>query len=219
MVTTGLAEGPGWRDFALVRHQRRHGPLVGTLILGVLWAAWHFPLFLTEWGAWMGGADPMAVLQFVAFRVVLSVVVTWVFNRTNGSLPLAIVAHVSNSTFVQVESTKDIPMTRVPRTVLCWTAPCPASRERFVYMADISVSETGPRSFEVDLDGTTHSVSIPEDLIKELNLPEDDLERVVRESFGFLLEREPASSIMQEFSLDVIPTYFPEYKKELPKRL
>ena len=86
-------------------------------------------------------------------------------------------------------------------------------------MADISVSETGPRSFEVDLDGTTHSVSIPEDLIKELNLPEDDLERVVRESFGFLLEREPASSIMREFSLDVIPTYFPEYKEELPKRL
>ncbi len=88
-------------------------------------------------------------------------------------------------------------------------------------MADITVSETGPRTFEVDLGdaGTTHSVSVPEDLIQELNLPEDDLERVVRESFEFLLEREPASSIMREFSLDVIPTYFPEYKEELPKRL
>lgn len=35
MVTTGLAEEPGWRDFALPRHQRLQGPLAGTLILGV----------------------------------------------------------------------------------------------------------------------------------------------------------------------------------------
>ena len=88
-------------------------------------------------------------------------------------------------------------------------------------MADIAVSETGPRSFEVSLAeaGTTHSVTVPDDLVEELDLPEDDLERVVRASFEFLLEREPASSIMREFSLDVIPTYFPEYKEELPMRL
>jgi membrane protease YdiL (CAAX protease family) len=55
MVTTGLAEEPGWRDFALVRHQRLHGPLLGTLILGVLWAGWHLPLFLTDWGRGMVG--------------------------------------------------------------------------------------------------------------------------------------------------------------------
>ena len=102
MVTTGLAEEPGWRDFALVRHQRQHGPLLGTLILGVLWGVWHVPLFFTEWGAWMGGAAPLAILQFVAFAVALSVAVTWLFNRTNGSLPLAMVAHVSNNTFVSL---------------------------------------------------------------------------------------------------------------------
>jgi hypothetical protein len=60
---------------------------------------------------------------------------------------------------------------------------------------------------------------VPESLIKELELPEDDLERVVRESFDFLLEREPASSIMSEFSLDVISRYFPEYPQELRQRL
>jgi hypothetical protein len=53
---------------------------------------------------------------------------------------------------------------------------------------------------------------VPEGLIRELRLPEDDLEGVVRESFRFLLEREPASSILPEFSLDVLPTYFPEYR-------
>lgn len=88
-------------------------------------------------------------------------------------------------------------------------------------MADISVASTGPRAFEVNLgeSGTTHHVTVPEDLVEELGLSENDLEGVVRESFVFLLEREPASSIMREFSLDVILTYFPEYREELPKRL
>ncbi len=69
-------------------------------------------------------------------------------------------------------------------------------------MADITVTSIGPREFEVqvregDLE-TGHRVTVPESLIDELRLPEGDLERVVRESFVFLLEREPASSIMPE---------------------
>lgn len=102
MLTTGLAEEPGWRDFALVRHQRRHGPLLGTLILSVLWAGWHAPLFLTDWGAGIGGATPRTVLLFLGLCVTLSVVITWVFNRTNESLPLAMVVHASNNTFVSL---------------------------------------------------------------------------------------------------------------------
>lgn len=90
-------------------------------------------------------------------------------------------------------------------------------------MADIDITPTGPREFQVevrDSDGdTSHRVTVPENMIEKLNLPEDDLERVVRESFEFLLEREPASSIMSEFSLDVISGYFPEYEEELPRRL
>jgi hypothetical protein len=88
-------------------------------------------------------------------------------------------------------------------------------------LAHIKVTPTGTREFEVVVgEGeSTHHVKVPEDLVAELSLPEDDLEGVVRESFVFLLERESASSIMPEFSLDVIPNYFPEYKGELPKRL
>ncbi|MFJ3363595.1 CPBP family intramembrane glutamic endopeptidase [Streptomyces anthocyanicus] len=36
MITTGIAEEPGWRDFAMPRLQRRYGPFFGTLILGPL---------------------------------------------------------------------------------------------------------------------------------------------------------------------------------------
>ena len=91
-------------------------------------------------------------------------------------------------------------------------------------MDDIAITSIGPRRFHVQVregDRKTrhYHVTVPENLIAELQLPEDDLDRVVRESFVFLLEREPASSIMPEFSLDVISGYFPEYKETLLDRL
>ncbi len=90
-------------------------------------------------------------------------------------------------------------------------------------MADIAITPMGPREFgvqvrESDLE-TNHRVTVPESLIDDLQLPEDDLERVVRESFLFLLDREPASSILPEFSLNEISRYFPEYTDELTTRL
>lgn len=90
-------------------------------------------------------------------------------------------------------------------------------------MADITVTSIGTRKFHVqirdnDLE-TSHHVVVPETLSNELQLPEDGLDRAVRESFVFLLEREPASSIMSAFSLDVISDYFPEYKEKLLEKL
>ena len=90
-------------------------------------------------------------------------------------------------------------------------------------MAEITITASGEREFDVRVaegDGETrHRVAVPEHLVEELGLREDDLERVVRESFEFLLERESASSIMSEFSLDEISRYFPEYREEVPRRL
>jgi membrane protease YdiL (CAAX protease family) len=108
MITTGVAEEPGWRDFALPRLQRRYGPLVGTLILGPLWGAWHLPLFLTEWGGWpqVNWTTPV---EFVACAIALSVVITWVFNRTGQSLPLVMLLHTSVNTFFSVASTAIFP--------------------------------------------------------------------------------------------------------------
>jgi hypothetical protein len=47
----------------------------------------------------------------------------------------------------------------------------------------------------------------------------DDTERLVRETFAFLLEREPASSILARFDLAVVERYFPEYPAEMRRRL
>ncbi|MGW6442876.1 CPBP family intramembrane glutamic endopeptidase [Lentzea sp. NPDC055074] len=101
MITTGLAEEPGWRDFALPRVQRRFGPLGGTMILGPLWAAWHLPLFLTEWGGWPD-ANWTRPVVFSVFCIAFNVVMTWMFNRTGESLPLSMLLHVSVNNFASV---------------------------------------------------------------------------------------------------------------------
>jgi hypothetical protein len=90
-------------------------------------------------------------------------------------------------------------------------------------MADIKISPLALRAFRVEVrEGqceTTHEVTVPERLVEGLELRDDDLERVVRESFHFLLEREPATSILAQFSLSDISRYFPEYPSELERRL
>ncbi|WP_234356880.1 CPBP family intramembrane glutamic endopeptidase [Streptomyces sp. NBRC 110028] len=101
MVTTGLAEEPGWREFAMPRMQHRYGPVNATLIVGPLWGAWHLPLFLTEWGG--GPADSVLVpVEFLVTVVAFSFVMTWVFNRTHESMPLVMLVHTSVNNFISV---------------------------------------------------------------------------------------------------------------------
>lgn len=61
---------------------------------------------------------------------------------------------------------------------------------------------------------TAHSVSVPDELLAELRQTNPALTatRLVELSFEFLLEREPAASILRQFSLDRIGNYFPEYR-------
>jgi len=44
-------------------------------------------------------------------------------------------------------------------------------------------------------------------------------EELIRKSFEFLLEREPKESILTRFDLSVISRYFPEYEREIKRRL
>ncbi len=95
-----LLEEPGWRGFALPRLQARFGPLRGTLVLGLAWAAWHFPQYLMPaWSAQNGGFTLGAVAVFTASVVPLTVVITWIFNHTRGSVLVAMLVHASTNTF------------------------------------------------------------------------------------------------------------------------
>jgi membrane protease YdiL (CAAX protease family) len=100
-----LFEETGWRGFALPRLQHRLGPLHGTLALGLLWAGWHFLLYVP---AWIGAGTVTAVVDavmFVAFTVAVSVLFTWLSNNTRASLLLVMLLHGSidgTATYVQV---------------------------------------------------------------------------------------------------------------------
>lgn len=100
-----LEEEPGWRGFALPRLEPRSGPLVGTLLLGVLWGLWHLPLFFIPFTDFYGvsfGTDFVGHLigsvPFVIWTIALAVFFTWVFNNTRGSLLLAMLLHASINT-------------------------------------------------------------------------------------------------------------------------
>jgi membrane protease YdiL (CAAX protease family) len=95
-----LPEGTCWRGFALPRLQQRSGTLVGTLILGVLRALWHLPLFLLVPGYNGAGSGFVGIMvafaAFTAGTIALAVIFTWVFNNTRGSLLLMVLLHTSN---------------------------------------------------------------------------------------------------------------------------
>ncbi len=66
---------------------------------------------------------------------------------------------------------------------------------------------------------TGHKIRLPRSFLDDLLLTEVDEELIVRETFEFLLEREPSTSILPEFSLEDVSRYFPEFPEELQRRL
>lgn len=89
-------------------------------------------------------------------------------------------------------------------------------------MDEIEVSESGASEFEVSLTSegrrSLHRVSVSEAERSRYG-GGTPAARLVEESFRFLLEREPARSILARFELGVIERYFPEYPEEIRRRL
>jgi len=98
----GVNEEVGWRGFALPRMQTRYGPLWGTLALGVIHCFWHLEEFLTpaQGGGPGTGWTPFVVDLpiFLVLVVSFNIIITWIFNRTKGSLFAVISAHASVDT-------------------------------------------------------------------------------------------------------------------------
>ena len=89
VVFVALGEEVGWRGYALPALQARYGALVSSVILGVLWALWHLPVFFNP-------DTHYSNLPFViqlAFQIPVAILFTWVFNSTGGSVLMAILLH------------------------------------------------------------------------------------------------------------------------------
>jgi uncharacterized protein len=106
-LTDGVGEELAWRGFALPRLLERHSALVASVVLGVLWGLWHLPLVFTEGMALFG--QPIWLL--LADIVAKSILFTWVFLRTQGSVLIAALLHGATNLVVvspNVSSTGDL---------------------------------------------------------------------------------------------------------------
>ncbi|HXW38798.1 MAG TPA: hypothetical protein VEJ44_03810 [Acidimicrobiales bacterium] len=85
---------------------------------------------------------------------------------------------------------------------------------------DLAIGQGDDGSYVVEVQtptgaSTRHHVTVPPGYPAEIGCEGVAGEELVRASFGFLLEREPATAILRRFRLDQIESYFPEYRREM----
>ena len=91
LISTPVTAGEeiGWRGYALPRLAGRFGLARASLVLGLIHACWHLPLFILPGHGLYGESFPVYVLLVTA----LSVAVGWLYANTRGSLLLAMLMH------------------------------------------------------------------------------------------------------------------------------
>jgi len=82
LVTGPLGEELGWRGYALPRLLKQFNPLIASLILGAIWGVWHLPSFYISSLVQSGLSLPV----FLSFAVINSILITWIFQHTGGSV-------------------------------------------------------------------------------------------------------------------------------------
>jgi uncharacterized protein len=87
-VLISLGEEVGWRGYALPHLSKGVGRLRASLIIGVVWALWHLPMFV-------GQGTPLTLMPYMfVFFCAGSVLFSWFYFRTGGSLLVALLLHL-----------------------------------------------------------------------------------------------------------------------------
>jgi membrane protease YdiL (CAAX protease family) len=90
LVVFPIGEEFGWRGFAHPRLMERFGLVKGSLVLGALWGVWHLMYSITPDS---GGFDPATFAMTMAELPLYTLLITWVFERANRSMAVAIAFH------------------------------------------------------------------------------------------------------------------------------
>lgn len=94
-----FGEEVGWRGYALPKLLDKYNPIIASLILAIPWIFWHTPLVVFQ--EWRGDASlTHFFLNYFLLIIPLTLIFTWFFQKTKGSLLLIILLHKSfNLTF------------------------------------------------------------------------------------------------------------------------
>ncbi|RJP69004.1 MAG: CPBP family intramembrane metalloprotease [Candidatus Abyssobacteria bacterium SURF_17] len=79
----------GWRGFALPLLQRRFSALNASMVLGLIWGAWHLPVFFVYGAPYTPATIPLYAVQAIS----LSIIMTALYNATGGNILLAFLFH------------------------------------------------------------------------------------------------------------------------------
>jgi membrane protease YdiL (CAAX protease family) len=95
-----IGEELGWRGFVLPRLQARYSDLSASLITGLLWGLWHLP------NLWPFQPDREAVdlFLFLADILVISILYTWLYINSRGSLLIICLFHAAYNVMVMYAS-------------------------------------------------------------------------------------------------------------------
>jgi membrane protease YdiL (CAAX protease family) len=102
VIGGGLNEETGWTGFALPKLQSRFNPLISSIVLWGLWMLWHLPYHFAGW--WSPTVEQLLHTMVGVFF--LRIIMTWVYNRTEGGLLTGLLMHTSANV-----ATDFIPMT------------------------------------------------------------------------------------------------------------
>jgi membrane protease YdiL (CAAX protease family) len=84
-----LQEEFGWRGYALDRLQARFNALISSIILGLMWVIWHLPYMF-----WLSDEVIYEVFWgFLLSNILITIVFTWLFNNTGGSVMVTLINH------------------------------------------------------------------------------------------------------------------------------
>lgn len=89
----------GWRGFALPHLQTRWSALTASVLLGGVWALFHLPIFFVQGKSVLGSQTEMNPFVFLVEVVAGAIVMTWLFNNTQGSLLIAYLYHAAVNTW------------------------------------------------------------------------------------------------------------------------
>lgn len=89
-IPGAFMEELGWRGFALPHLQIKNNALIASIVLGLIWGAWHIPsmIFFGETNAWN---IILSVINFIPVTILF----TWLYNNTQGSLLVVTLFHAS----------------------------------------------------------------------------------------------------------------------------
>ncbi|MBZ0100656.1 MAG: CPBP family intramembrane metalloprotease [Thermoanaerobaculia bacterium] len=147
----GLSEEIGWRGWALssLRGSGR-SPLVASLLIGAMWAAWHtsspvWELVLTR--PWREGLDALAVivLQYTLLTVPLAVIYTVLVEAAVGSLLVAVLLHASYNLTINLAASAWPGFPMITMLVLIWLVAIALTLTRRLWRAEPAPAPTpGP---------------------------------------------------------------------------